>query len=94
MSTQDGNDILTPNDKEQAETLSSFFVSFFTKEGNGYIPKLKRHPVKEDMKNLEIWPNTLLVRFHPDKCEVLRTGKQHDTNHKYNLCNTTTCRKK
>ncbi|CAC5404423.1 unnamed protein product [Mytilus coruscus] len=53
MSTQDGNDIITINDKKKAETLSSFFASVFTKEDNGDIPKLKGQPVKEAMTNLE-----------------------------------------
>ncbi|XP_063447805.1 uncharacterized protein LOC134727358 [Mytilus trossulus] len=45
--------------------------------------------LQTDLSHLESWSNTWLLRFHPDKCKVLTTGKQHDNNHKYNLCNTT-----
>ncbi|XP_071138747.1 uncharacterized protein [Mytilus edulis] len=45
--------------------------------------------LQTDLSHLETWSNTWLLRFHPDKCKVLKTGKQHDNNHKYNLCNTT-----
>lgn len=57
-STQDGNGILTTNDKGKVNTLSSFFASFFTNEGNGDIQKLKGQPVMEAMTNLEIKQET------------------------------------
>jgi hypothetical protein len=37
MKTENGNEVLTNNDNEKAETLSKFFSSFFTNEGDGDI---------------------------------------------------------
>ena len=46
MKTENGNEVLTNNDNEKAETLSKFFSSFFTNEGDGDIPKFNTHDIK------------------------------------------------
>ena len=44
--------------------------------------------LQEDMNELENWSNRWLLRFHPDKCNVLTAGRRNAPKYEYKLCNT------
>ena len=53
MKTENGKEmLLTYNDDEKAETLSKYFSSVFTNEGDGDIPRLNTHDIKEKLGRL------------------------------------------
>ena len=52
IKTENGKEVLTNNDDEKAETLSKFFSSVFTNEGDGDIPRLNTHDIKEKLGKL------------------------------------------
>ena len=45
--------------------------------------------LQSDVKKLEDWSDTWLLRFHPDKCKVVTAGKSEQQNCDYILRNTT-----
>ena len=51
MNSDSGEDRLTINDQEEADTLSTFFSSVFTKENVDVIPKLKDIVIKRTCHN-------------------------------------------
>ena len=40
------------------------------------------------MRELEKWSNNWLLKFHPEKCNVLSAGKRNIPQFEYTLCNT------
>ena len=44
--------------------------------------------LQQDMQELEKWSNNWLLKFHPNKCNVLSAGKRNIPQFKYTLCNT------
>ena len=44
--------------------------------------------LQQDMQELEKWSNNWLLKFHPDKCNVLSVGKRNIPQFKYTLSNT------
>jgi hypothetical protein len=63
IKTENGKEVLTNNDDEKAETLSKFFSSVFTNEGDGDIPRLNTHDIKEKLGRLIVTEETVLKRL-------------------------------
>ena len=63
IKTENGKEVLTNNDDEKAETLSKFFSSVFTNEGDGDIPRLNTHDIKEKLGRLIVTEETILKRL-------------------------------
>ena len=55
--------MLTNNDNEKAETLSKSFSSVFTNEGDGDIPRLNTHVIKEKLSRLIVTEENVLKRL-------------------------------
>ena len=51
---QNGTEILTKNDTDKANTLSSFFSSVFTTEDCEHIPLIEDKQLTRDMNNIEL----------------------------------------
>ena len=43
--------------------------------------------LQEDLKSLESWQDTWLMKFNPSKCCTLTIGKRKPPQHKYTFCN-------
>ena len=54
MDEQNGTEILTKNDTDKTNTLSSFFSSVFTTEECEHIPLIEDKKLTRDMNNIEI----------------------------------------
>ena len=63
IKTENGKEVLTNNDDEKAETLSKFFSSVFTNEGDGDIPRLNTHDIKEKLGRLIVTEENVLKRL-------------------------------
>ena len=64
MKGEDGSETLTSNNTDKANTLSEFFSSVFTTEGDGECPMLEDITIDNHMLNLEIKETDVEKRLH------------------------------